>query len=72
MYPNILIVSNLLFISISTTNTFIKDIEPRYMAAGIGGILLNEIYTFSEIKKQYPDCKEAKSFLDVEKVYRQH
>lgn len=65
----ILLQNNLMFIPIITTNDFIPNVETRYMAASILGALIEEIYTESEIKKAYPNAKEADGFLDVKRVY---
>lgn len=69
MTPTILLVSNLMFIKMSSNNTFIKDVEDRYMTASVSGVLLNEVYTLSEIKTKYPNAKEVKDFLEVRTEY---
>lgn len=65
-YPNILLQVNLLFIKIVNSNGIIENTEPKYIAGSIyGKVFTNVIYTFSEIKKRYPDAIEVNSFLEI-------
>jgi hypothetical protein len=69
----ILIVGNILFIKIDNWKKGIIDnLEDRYVAANVdkGGLTMNQVYTYSEIKAAWPDIKEGDGLFDIEKVWR--
>lgn len=63
MEKNIYKTLNLLFIRISTNNTFIETAKTKYMTFALdGGVFPDEIYTEEEIKAKYPEIKGYNSF----------
>jgi hypothetical protein len=66
MKKSVLLIGNLVFIKVETENAFIDNAEPKYMAAAIsGGVFSDTIYTYNEIKQQYPGIKELDTLLDI-------
>lgn len=62
MKPNVLLTGNLLFLKLEMKNTFVAESQPTYMACDLSGCLFgSEIYTYSDIKQQWPDIKQFSS-----------
>ena len=70
MQPTFLLINNLLFIKIDLGKVFINQTSAKYAVTGFsGGIVLDEIYTEEEIRKEYPKCKSGDSLLDLKEIW---
>lgn len=67
----ILLTGNLIFIPMTSNNTFADGIK-KYIAAAIGGeIFAGEIYTEAEIRAKWPDIKTTQGFLTLKDTYNE-
>lgn len=69
MNPSILIIANLIFMKIDTSDTFIKGDDKYMVVYTSGGISTANIYTYKEIITKYPDIKPCKSLFDIKQVW---
>lgn len=66
----LLIIGNIVFIPIDSDN---RNIEQKYIKASIGGsIYTNDIYSLTEVRKEWPDVKACKDFLSIKEVWGSH
>ncbi len=70
---NILLINNLIFIKMSTNNSFCPNAKDKYIAGTVSGVIFpNEVYTLAEIKQTHGlNIREVKDFFELVKVYNQ-